>query len=107
MLFNQGNMLSITPCNSKSLLVGNGVLLPVSHNGQTYYPFSQTKFILNDVLVSNKIVKNLVFVRKFTTNNSIFITFDPFVFSVMDLDSGTLLQRCDTTGDLYAITHSS
>lgn len=80
MNFNQGSMLSLTPCASKSIMVGNGAIIPVSHIGQTFLPFSQNKFSLKNVLVSNQIIKNLVYVRRFTTNNRVFVSFDPFSF---------------------------
>lgn len=101
MSFNQGNMSSLSPCNSKSIMVGNGAILPVSHISHTFLPSYQNKFFLNDVLVSNHIVKNLISLRKFTIDNCVSVSFDPFGFSVKDLNSGTLLQRCDSVGDLY------
>lgn len=107
MSFNQGNFLSLIPCNSKSIMVGNGALLPVSHIGHSFPPFSHIKFILKDILLFDKMVKNLVSVRKFTISNYVSITFEPFGFSVKDLDSCTLLQHRDNTRYLYPITSSS
>nr|KAJ0211198.1 hypothetical protein LSAT_V11C400213360 [Lactuca sativa] len=107
MNFNQGNMFSLSPCNSKSIMVGNGAIIPVSHIGQTYLPYSEDKFLLKNVLVSNKIIKNLVSVRKFTTDNWVSVSFDPFGFSVKDLNTDAVIQRCDSVGDLYPCTPSS
>lgn len=73
-------MLSFTPFISKSIVVGKDALLPVSHNGHTFYPFSQNKFMLKYVILSRQILKNLVSVCKFTIDNSISITFDAFSF---------------------------
>ncbi|KAI3722068.1 hypothetical protein L2E82_33093 [Cichorium intybus] len=107
MSFNQGNMFSLTPCNSKSIMVGNGALVLVTHIGQTFLPNSQHKLSLKDVLVSNKMVKNLVSVRKFTTDNWVSVSFDPFGFSIKDLNSDDLLQRVDSNSDLYPCLPSS
>ena len=107
MNFNQGNMSSLTPCNSKSIMVGNGAIIPVSHIGQTFLPSSHYKFSLENVLMSNQMIKNLVSVRKFTVDNHVSVSFDPFGFSIKDLDSDVILHRCDSVGDLYPCTPSS
>lgn len=80
MSFNSGNMLSLTPYISKSIMVGNGVILPVTHIGQKKFPHSHNHLVLNDVLISNKMVKNLVYVQKFIVDNSVYVTFDPLWF---------------------------
>jgi hypothetical protein len=41
---------------------------------------------------------NLLFVRRFTTDNSCSIEFDPSGFSVKDLATRTPLARCDSLG---------
>lgn len=42
MSFNSGNMLSLTPCNSKCIMVGNGAVIPVSHIGKTFFQTLKT-----------------------------------------------------------------
>ncbi|KAJ9537459.1 hypothetical protein OSB04_030192 [Centaurea solstitialis] len=42
-------------------------------------------------------------VRKFTTDNSVSVEFDPFGFSVKDFKTGTSLMRCESRGELYPI----
>lgn len=101
MSFNQGIMSSLTPCNSKSIIVGNGAIIPVTHFDHMSLPHPKKNLFLNNVLVSPHIIKNLIFVRKFTTDNSISLIFDLFGFSIKDLNSGALSQRCDSVGDLY------
>ena len=59
---------------------------------------------INTVLHSPKIIKILISVRKFTTNNSVTVAFDPFGFSVKDFQTGKPIMRCDSWGDLYPIT---
>lgn len=43
-------------------------------------------------------------VRKFTTDNFISVEFDPFGFSMKDLQTGKHLMRYDNRGELYPIT---
>jgi hypothetical protein len=64
-------------------------------------------FYLNDVLVAPHITHNLLFVRRFTTDNSCSIEFDPSGFSVKDLATRTPLARCDSVGPLYTLRPSS
>lgn len=75
MSFNSGNMLSLTVCTSRSIMVVNGVVLHVSHIGHTLFPHSHNHFALDNVLVSNKIIKSIVYVCQFTTNNYVSVTF--------------------------------
>lgn len=91
MSFYQCNFLSITPCKFKSIIVGNGGVLPVSHTGHGFVHLSQNKFVLNDVIIFYSIVKDLALVNKLTKNNNVLISFDSFGFSLMDFESGTLL----------------
>lgn len=65
MSFNSGNMFSLAPCTSKSIMVGNGVVLTVSHIGHTYLSHSHNRLTLKNVLVSNRTVKNLLLIHKF------------------------------------------
>ena len=43
-------------------------------------------------------------VQKFTSNNSIYVEFDPFGFSTKNFQMGIRLMRCESRGDLYPIT---
>ena len=52
------------------------------------------------------LVKNLVSMRKLTTNNFVSVEFDPFGFCVKDLQKGNPLMRCKSIGDLYPIPSS-
>jgi hypothetical protein len=60
---------------------------------------------LNGVLVAPYIMQNLLSVRRFTTDNSCSIEFDPFGLFVKDLATRTLLARCDSSGLLYTVRH--
>lgn len=63
--------------------------------------------LTNVLHAPNIIVKILVFFRKFTINNNDFVEFDPFGFSVKDLQTGVSLMRCESKGDLFPLTTSS
>jgi len=67
------------------IVVGNGNLLPVTSTGTTHLPCN---FDLNNVLVSPDLIKNLISVRRFTTDNNCSVEFDPFGCSVKDLPLG-------------------
>jgi len=62
---------------------------------------------LNHVLHAPKIIKNLIFVRRLTTDNNVFVSFDPFGFTVSDFQTRITLLRCDSRGDLYLVTTPS
>jgi hypothetical protein len=59
------------------IVVGNGSTLPITSVGASVLP---EPFYLNDVLVAPHITHNLLSVRRFTTDNSCSIEFDPSGF---------------------------
>ncbi|KAJ9542459.1 hypothetical protein OSB04_028965 [Centaurea solstitialis] len=104
MKFNQGTMHSLTPCNSNFIQVGNGAMVPARYIGHCTLPYSSYPLHLNNVLVSDKLIKNLISVRRFTIDNSVSVEFDPFGFTVKDLKTWSFLQRCDSDHhDLYPV----
>jgi hypothetical protein len=56
-----------------SIVVGDGSLLPVTATGAAHL----SSLSLNNVLVSPKLIKNLISVRQFTTDNNCSVEFDP------------------------------
>jgi hypothetical protein len=80
--------------------IGDGSSVPVSSFGHASLPsFSSNRPLqLHNVLVTPRIIQNLVSVRQFTTDNNCSVDFDPFGFSVKDLFSGRKLLRCNSTG---------
>jgi hypothetical protein len=86
----QARSLALTPSHPSSIVVGNGSTLPVTSVGASYH-----------------ITHNLLSVRRFTTDNSCSIEFDPSGFSVKDLATRTLLARCDSSGPLYTLQPST
>ncbi|GJT12783.1 ribonuclease H-like domain-containing protein [Tanacetum coccineum] len=53
---------------------------------------------------TGKLTSNLIYVRKFTRDNDVSVEFDAYDFSVKDYQTGRLLLRCDSIGDLYLVT---
>ncbi|GKB42630.1 hypothetical protein Tco_0887572 [Tanacetum coccineum] len=86
------------------VFVGNGHSIPVTHTGHSFLNTSSKPLHLNHILVTPHIIKNLISVRQFTRDNDVSIEFDAYGFSVKDYQTGRLLLRCDSTGDLYPVT---
>ena len=84
-----------------SIVVGNGSLLPVTSTGTTTLP---GPFSLNNVLVSPSLIKNLISVCQFTSDNNCSVEFDPAGCSVKDLESRRVLVRCNSAGPLYPLS---
>jgi hypothetical protein len=83
-----------------SIVVGNGSILPVTSVGDSVLP---GPFYLNYVLVAPNLVQSLLSVRRFTTDNSCSMEFDPFGLSVKDLAIRRVIARYDSTGSLYTL----
>ena len=83
-----------------SIIVGNGSLLPVTSTGATVL---HPSLHLNNVLVSPQLIKNLISVRQFTTDNNCSVEFDPSGCSVKDLQSRNVIIRCNSSGPLYPL----
>jgi hypothetical protein len=92
---------SPTYSTPSSIIVGNGALLPVTAIGSHTFSFPHRNLVLNNVLVSPHIIKNLISIRRFTTDNNCSIEFDPFGLSVKDLETRNVIARCNSSGDLY------
>ncbi|KAL3634376.1 hypothetical protein CASFOL_021430 [Castilleja foliolosa] len=52
-------------------------------------------------------LKNLVFVRRFTPDNSVSVEFDPFSFLVKDYKTRIPIIGCNSHGDLYPLVLGS
>lgn len=63
---------------NNSVVVGNGCNVPIKGYGHT--SLHKNTLHLNNVLHVPKLVKNLISVRKFTSDNSVSIEFDPLGF---------------------------
>ncbi|GJV33119.1 ribonuclease H-like domain-containing protein [Tanacetum coccineum] len=87
--------------NFHSVVVGNGSSIPVTHSGYVQIPNPYRPLYLRNVLFTPNIIKKLVSVLKFTTDNKCSIDFDPYGFTIRDYHTHQTLLRCDSTGDLY------
>jgi histone deacetylase 1/2 len=87
---------------SNNITVGSGQNIPIVGCGHASLPNSSHPLKLPNVLHAPKLIKNLIFVRKFTIDN-LSVEFDSFGFSVKDFQTGILLMRCNSFDDLYPI----
>jgi hypothetical protein len=83
--------------------LGNGSTIPIYCVGHTQLPSPTKPLLLRDVLVTPALIKNLIFVRKFTTNNLVSVEFDPFGLSVKDFLTKVEIARFNSSGDLYSV----
>jgi hypothetical protein len=93
-----------TPHN---IIVSNGSLLLVTFTGHTYFLSIDHSLYLYDVLVSPVIIKNLISVHHFTTDNPISVKFDPYGLSVKDLQTRNVIVKCNSSGQLYPLFPSA
>ncbi|XP_021757479.1 uncharacterized protein LOC110722517 [Chenopodium quinoa] len=88
------------------ILVGNGHRILITGYGHTTL-LNNNSLNLKNFLLAPQIIKNLISVRRFTSDNKVSIEFDPNGFTVKDLRTARVITRCNNTGDLYPITSSS
>ncbi|KAJ9537899.1 hypothetical protein OSB04_030632 [Centaurea solstitialis] len=74
------------------VLASNGTRMPIHGYGNTTTPPPHRLFTLKNVLYTPHIIKNLISIRQFTNDNHVSVEFDPFGFSVKDLNTGHLLR---------------
>jgi hypothetical protein len=92
--------------NNRGIIVGNDHSIPIRGYGNTSLSPPNPPLALRNVLHAPQIIKNLIYVRKLTTDNSMSVEFDPFDFSVKDFQTGKCIMRCESRGELYPITGS-
>jgi hypothetical protein len=86
-----------------SFIVGNGSLLPTTSTGHTYFPSIDHSIYFYDVLVSLDIIKNLISVRCFMTDNLVSVEFDPYGLFVKELQTRNVIIMCNCSGQLYPL----
>lgn len=87
--------------NRKSVTVANRSTIPIQKLGFFSFHTNTHPPSLTYVLVTASIIKNFIFVRKFTRDNACSIEFNQFGFSVKDLQIRKMILHSDSTGDLY------
>jgi hypothetical protein len=98
-----GNISTHHPLNSSnpsSIIVGNGSSLSVTSVG---YSVLTGPFYLNNILLALDMVQNLLFVRRFTTDNWCSMEFDPFNLSLKDLSTRNVIVKSNSTSPLYTL----
>lgn len=83
--------------------VGNDSTSPITRTGNSSLIFPSSNFHLRNVLIVPSLIKNLIFVRRFSRDNSCSIEFDPFGFSIKDLRTRIVILCCNSDGDLYTV----
>jgi hypothetical protein len=83
-----------------SIIVSNGSVLPVTSVGDSVLP---GLFYLNDVLLAPDLVQSLLYIHRFTTDNSCSMEFDPFGLFVKGLATRRVLTKYDIIGPLYTL----
>jgi hypothetical protein len=75
------------------ICIGDGTCLNISHTGTALLPLSRRKSILNQLLHVPFICKNLLSVRKFSLDNSVFFEFHSSYFFIKEKQTGLLLHH--------------
>lgn len=105
MTSSQCNLLSYLKLSKNNkIIIGNGHLVPIYGLRSTKISSPHSPFILKNVIHVPNLITNLIYLKKFTTDNKVSIEFDPFDFFVKDFQVGMTLMRCESRGDLYPIT---
>ena len=98
-----GKLSSIEQYNGNNMIyVGDGNGLPISHIGDACVTSKEGNFNLKDVLVVPNLKKNLLSVKKFTSDNSCTFEFTSSGFIVKDQNQ-TIITRGHKKGQLYAL----
>ncbi|KAI3518158.1 hypothetical protein L1887_06607 [Cichorium endivia] len=87
-----------------NIVVGNGSQIHTLGTGHTTLKPPYPPLKLQNILVAPNLIKNLLSVRRLTTDNLVAIEFDPFGFLVKDFQTKIPILRCDSTGDLYPLS---
>lgn len=82
MASSSGMLASSRPCNSSSIVFGNGSSLAVTHTSHASIPTAGAPLSLYNVLVSPYLIKNLISVKKLARDNPVNVEFDDIGFFV-------------------------
>jgi hypothetical protein len=96
-----GNLIIFRPfhlCTPSPIVGGNGFVLPVTLVGARYLD----PFYFNNILVTPDI-QNLLYVRRFTTDNWCSMEFDLFGVFVKDVCTRNVITDCISSSALYKL----
>lgn len=83
--------------------IGDGSSLPIQNTGTGLLPTPTSKFLLHHLIHVSSISKNLLFVRQFCHDNSIFFEFNSSGFLVKDLHTQEVLLQGPVNKGLYVL----
>ncbi|XP_057521616.1 uncharacterized protein LOC130801751 [Amaranthus tricolor] len=101
MSHSQGTLLNHCPLKHRlnnAIIVSNGHMILFHGHGHVSLPSLNQPLTFKNVFHAPKLIKNLIFVLKFTNDNMVSVEFDPFGFSVKELDTGNIIMRSNSTG---------
>jgi len=88
--FNNLNVRSEEYAGNDQIQVGDGTGLHITHLGKASLSAHSKSFILNQILVVPQITKNLISIKKFTEDNSVYFEFHASCFLIKDYSGNTL-----------------
>ena len=91
----------------KTVTVGNGQELPVTHIGSGELCTSSHNFRLDGILRVPDLASNLLSVHKLCLQNNAFCYFDAYRFSIQDLPTGKILYKGLCKDGVYPIPSPS
>lgn len=105
MTANSGMLISYSKLSQENdIAIGNGHIISIQGRGKFQFPQFNLSLNLRNVLYAPHMIKNLISVCKFTTDNWIFVEFDHFGFSVKVFPMGNQILRRESSGELYLFT---
>ena len=85
------------------VVIGDSSGLHVSHVGSLVLKSPTRTFHLNDTLCVPNILKNLISVHHFTSQNNVFVEFHPLFFLVKDKITGAVLLKSACENGIYTL----
>jgi hypothetical protein len=77
------------PSPYSSITIGDGSIVPITCTDYSIVPNSN--FLLRNILIVPSLIKNLISVRQFTTDNQVILAFDTVGLSMKDLKTEEVL----------------
>jgi hypothetical protein len=83
--------------------MASGACMNISHIGHDVVNTPHRSIQLNNILYVPRARKNLIFVHRFTIDNSIFVELHPFFFLIKDQKTRRILLKGRCVGGLYPL----
>ena len=85
----------------------NGTGMRITHVGQSIIPTPSQQLHLKNICHVPSVTRNLLSVKRLTTDNNVFFEFHPWYFLIKDRASREVLLRGGCRGSLYVLDVSS